>query len=316
MRRVTKWVRLFLRWGQILSGQSYYHQLQSVGKAFKPWELAGYFNDLTGKTNWLGETDEEGIPINLLADGRKVYFATTIVQKALGHWDRWLLGEGDNHKGEFLKLCYWLLARQDENGGWVLWPELGMSTASPYSAMTQGECISAFARAWELTGDSAFARSARKALELLCKPIEQGGTAAHEGQDLFLEEVPSLPRSSILNGWIFALFGLYDYWLAFKDGEALDFFQRSLETLKKHLPRYDAGYWSYYDLQGHLASPFYHDLHINQLSTLVMVYKDPEITKLRDIWIGYRNRWKNRVRAFIVKAAQKLREPGEVVIVR
>ena len=309
-------LKLFVQWVKALTGHSYYHQHQHLGKSFHPEELAGYFNDLTNKTSWSGYTDEEGIPVNLLVGGRRIYFATTVVQKALGHWDKWLLTQNGRDKEEFLKLCRWLLARQDDNGGWPVWSELGLSLPSPYSAMTQGECISAFVRAWKLTGDGAFAESARRALDLMCRPLESGGPAIIEGRSLFLEEVPTIPRSSILNGWIFALFGLYDFWVAFNDENAHELFRLSLETLKGHLYEYDAGYWSYYNAQGHLASPFYHDLHIHQLTALALIDNDRFVVEFRDRWIGYSQSWKNRVRAFSVKAMQKLREPGEAVIIR
>lgn len=316
MTRLARWPRLFVRWAKVLVGQSYYHQPQRLGKAFCPKELAGYFNDLTLKTSWAGCTDEEGVPVNVLDDGRTVYFPTTIVQKALGHWDKWLLTHDDKDREMFLKLCRWLLARQSEHGGWPVWLELGLSLPSPYSAMTQGECISALVRAWKLTGDPQFAEGARRALDLMCKPVESGGPAIVEGEWLFLEEVPTMPRSSILNGWIFAIFGLYDFCLAFEDGNAHNFFRHSFNTLKSHLHEYDAGYWSYYDVQGHLASPFYHDLHIHQLSALAMVDNDCRLIEFRDRWIAYQQAWKNRVRALGVKVIQKLREPGEVVIMR
>lgn len=316
MTRLVRWSHLFLRWAKVLAGQSYYHQPQHLGRAFHPEKLAGYFNDLMGKTRWAGHTDEEGIPVNILAGGRRVYFATTVVQKALGHWDKLVLTHGERDKEEFLKLCYWLLARQDEHGGWPVWRELGLFLASPYSAMTQGECISALVRAWKLTGNPEFAEGARQAFDLMGKPLEGGGPAIIVGESLFLEEAPTIPRSSILNGWIFALFGLYDYWLAFNHGKAQHLFRRSLNTLKRHLHQYDTGYWSYYDAQGHLASPFYHDLHIHQLSALAMVDKDWILTECRDRWIGYQRRWSSRIRALGLKAMQKLHDPGEVMIVR
>jgi len=316
MNKIALWPRLLIRWARMLLGKSYYHQPQRLGQAFRPGELAGYFNDLTAKTHWAGHTDDEGIPVNILADGRRVYFATTVVQKALGHWDKWLLTRDDTDREEFLRLCRWLLDKQDNNGGWSIWSELGLSLASPYSAMTQGEGVSAFVRAWALTGDELFLQGARRALDLMIKPIEDGGPSLHENGFLFLEESPSRPRSSILNGWIFSLFGLYDYWLALKDQEAYELFRRSLATLKKHLHQYDAGYWSYYDTQGHLASPFYHDLHIHQLSALALVDQDPLWVEYRDRWALYqRKRW-SRVKALGIKMVQKLKEPGEVVITR
>lgn len=131
-----------------------------------------------------------------------------------------------------------------------------------------------------------------------------------------MEEVPTVPRSSILNGWIFALFGLYDFWLAFKDENARGLFWHSFDTLKHHLQEYDAGYWSYYDVKGHLPSPFYHDLHIHQLTALVMIHNDTLVTEFRDRWITYQRVWRNRIKALGVKTLQKLRTPGEAVIIR
>lgn len=300
----------------MLLGRSYYHQSQGLGKTFRPKELAGYFNDLTGKTQWVGEVDEKGVPVNILADGRKVYFATTVVQKAIGHWDKWLLNGNETDKEEFLKLCYWLLQRQDAKGGWPIWQDLGMALPSPYSAMTQGECVSAFVRAWKLTGDPKFAEGAQCALGLMLTSMGEGGPSVWEGELLFLEETPSSPRSSILNGWVFALFGLYDFCLAFQDSEVEKYFERSLNTLKKQLADYDAGYWSFYDCLGHVSSPFYHDLHIHQLTALAMIDNDPIFHEYRDRWLAYRQLVVNRAKAFIVKAWQKLREPGEVVIIK
>ena len=50
------------------------------------------------------------------------------------------------------------------------------------------------------------------------------------------------------------------------------------------------------------------------LTPRILADEDPAIAKQRDQWIEYRNRWSNRRKAFITKALQKLREPGEAVI--
>ncbi|MGB9662817.1 MAG: hypothetical protein ACPL5F_12535, partial [Moorellaceae bacterium] len=66
----------------------------------------------------------------------------------------------------------------------------------------------------------------------------------------------------------------------------------------------------------HLASPFYHDLHIHQLTALAMIDDDTLIPEFRDRWMRYQQVWRNRVRAIGVKVLQKLREPEEAVIIR
>jgi len=315
-KKIVQWVRLGVKWFNMLRGKSYYHLPQGVGKKFHPGELLGYFNDLTLKCQWRGNTDDEGVPVNMLQDGRKVYFVTTVVQKALGHWDKWLLSDSEKERNEFFKLCQWLLDRQDEKGGWPVWDALGVSCVSPYSAMTQGECVSAFVRAWRLSNDIDFIEGAKVAFQLMCAPVEEGGTAIYEGSEVIFEEEPEHNRSAILNGWMFALFGAYDFWLALKDKKAKEIFQQSLRSLKRNLWRYDCGYWSYYDVKGHLASPFYHDLHISQLSALLMVEKDAIIDGYRRRWALYRKNRFNLIRAFMIKALQKLQEPEEATVVK
>lgn len=316
MTRWSRFGKLIIRWAKILMGQSYYHQPQGLGKAFIPGKLHGYFNDLTGKTLWTGETDSEGIPVNILANGRKVYFATTIAQKALGHWDNWLITDNSTDKETFLRLAKWLLSKQDDQGGWPVWADLGLSLPSPYNAMTQGQCISVFTRAYSVTKELEYVEGAYRALELMRIPVEYGGVMVEAGEDIFLEETPSKPRNTILNGWIFALFGIYDLWICLKDKEAEEMFYRSLNTLKQHLADYDTGYWSYYNIRGNLASPFYHDLHINQLKALAKIDSDPIWFNYVQRWLHYQKQYKNRGKAFVVKAIQKLRDPGEAVIIR
>lgn len=43
----------------------------------------------------------------------------------------------------------------------------------------------------------------------MLKPINHGGTSIYEGDDLLFAEYTHLPV--VLNGWIFAWWGLYDY---------------------------------------------------------------------------------------------------------
>lgn len=313
-----RWFRRFYRWAGAISGKSYYHQPQNLGKAFEPNKCLGYFNDLVSKATWIGETDSDGIPLNILLENRKkVYFATTIVQKALGHYDRWLLFNKKYDFAEFIRLCKWLVKNQDTNGGWGVWENLGVKALTKYSAMTQGEGMSAMVRAWINTYNDEFRQCAKSAFALLVLPIEEGGTSFFIEDDLFLEEVPVQPRNTILNGWIFALMGLYDYYLIFDDSRAYDFFRRSLISLENHLADYDARYWSFYDVRGRLASHIYHNLHIAQLTALNMIEPAFEnIRKYAKKWRSYQDNKFNYWHAIVVKGIQKIREAGEGMILR
>lgn len=318
MSGIYIWFKRFYRWLKVILGKSYYHQPQNLGKIFKANKCLGYFNDLVSKTTWIGETDPDRIPLStILESGKKVYFATPIVQKALGHYDSWLMLKKRKDFGEFIKLCKWLVNNQDMNGGWGVWENLGIKALTKYSAMTQGEVISAMARAWINTNNEQFYKCAKRAFDLLILPVEKGGTSYFIGDDLFLEEVAAKPRNTILNGWIFALMGLYDYYLFFKDSKAYSFFRQSLKSLEHHVSNYDSGYWSYYDIKGHLTSHIYHNLHIAQLTALNMIEpKYDNIEKYCKRWRFYQNKKFNCWYAIIVKGIQKIREPGDVTILK
>lgn len=308
----------FYRWFKIAIGKSYYHQPQNIGKLFNPNETRGYFNDLIAKAQWTGLLDQQGIPVNIvLESNRPVYFATTIVQKALGHYDRWLLYNNDDDWVEFISLCDWLVNNQDKSGGWDVWAQMKVKAAVPYNAMTQGEVISAMVRAWQHTKKSVYRDCANKALNLMLLPVDKGGTTFHENEFLYLEEVPIVPRNTILNGWIFAIIGLHDYYLSYEDSTAQSSFIKTLQTLNAHIHLFDNGYWSYYDTKGHLASHIYHNLHIAQLTALSQISPNyPQIRIHRDKWLNYQKRTTNYVRALITKGIQKIKNPGEVTLMK
>ena len=303
-------------WAKMLMGKSYYHAAPNIGKVFEPDKLQGYFKDFTGKTVWTKEVDEDGVPVNTLSNGKKLQFPTLIIQKALGHWDQWLIKKDDKDRTEFLTLCNWLLKHQEENGGWDTWQVIKEKPILKYSAMTQGQALSVLSRAWKLTNDTKYQQAAEKAVTLLLTSIKQGGVTCFEKGGVFLEEEPSQPRNTVLNGWIYALFGLYDYNLVFDDRRVKDIFEKSMDTLARHLPSYDSGYWSYYDSQKRLCSPYYHSSHISQLKALCLISDNPVFKEYQQRWTAFRNKTTNRTHAFVIKAFEKLKEPARITIVR
>lgn len=96
-----------------------------------------------------------------------------------------------------------------------------------------------------------------------------------------LQEYPTDPPAHVLNGWIFALWGLYDLSVSMPDREPFDAaFRAGIDALSARLPLYEIGRnWSRYDLFPHpvanIASPFYHRLHIELLTAMnALVHRD------------------------------------------
>ena len=106
-----------------------------------------------------------------------------------------------------------------------------------------------------------------------------------------LQEYPTDPPTHVLNGWINALWGLYD--IANAGGkladDARDAYQRGLEALAARLPLYNTGWnWSRYDLFPHaivhVTSPFYHRLHVEQLRAMHDLDPRPMFAETADRW--------------------------------
>ena len=308
------WKHRFKYWYKMFSGTSYYHQPLGMGRRFVPGQLDGYFSDMTGKADWQGGIDNDGISYIVLSNGKTVYFPVMLCQKALGHWDRWLIHGHSEDRDGFLKIAGWLKNNQDAMGGWDTWGVMGRPPQYRYSAMTQGQALSVITRAYKLMNDIAFERACKNTITLMRKPIQNGGVCIYDGQDVFLEECPGDKRDTVLNGWIFSLFGVYDYLLLFKDEQIQAFYMQTCASLTKYLHEYDAGYWSYYDNgTRHLASPFYHNLHISQLEALKKIIDHPCIGSMQDRWIRYRNNSIYKLLAIMVKGMQKLKEPDAVI---
>lgn len=313
--RARLYLDLIPHWWRMIAGRSYWHTRQGIGTQYRVGELAGYFNDLTGKTDWRGQTDLDGLPVFQTRTGVLVHFPTTLTQKALGHWDRWLSERRDSDRDDFMRIAFWLLENQDAKGGIEIWPQLGLQYASPYSAMVQGEAISVLTRAYRLSGAYRFLDSAHQACKLLLTPITEGGTSRYEA-GLVLEEYPLTTPGTVMNGWIFALYGLYDFSIVTNDPAIGNELSRTLITLADRLETFDAGYWSYYDDRGSLASPFYHHLHIAQLQALEMTFLQhaEKFNYYAQRFADQSSSRYNRARAVAVKAYQKLLSPPDIVI--
>jgi len=93
----------------------------------------------------------------------------------------------------------------------------------------------------------------------------------------WIEEYPhDVNPGMTLNGYIFSLYGIYDYYRVTKKAEALRIWELSLTTLKHYLPWFERrGRASLYCL-GHFlpVSIGYHNIHIGQMGNLYLMTGD------------------------------------------
>lgn len=254
------------------------------------------------------EVDEKGIPVSdyshkVLIRGvmGRHYNPLTVAHWALGAYDDYL-ATGDLRCRElFLRRADWLVDNQRPiQDGAVVWYHTagwGRSKRPWASAMAQGFALSGLCRAYQETGDEKYMETARRALRAMDIPVSQGGLAARDATgNVFYEEWAFLPAIHILNGHIFALFGLHDYYRATGDEHARELFEAGVDAVRQRLPDFDLGFWSRYSLdRPHLfnhwtvAAPIYQQVHIDLLRFIYKITGD-------DIFARYADRWEAQQR--------------------
>lgn len=293
------------KWFNMMIGNSVHHVNQDEGKIYSKTEIKGYYNNLTEKITRFGRKDNN-IPLTYVDTGEEIEFSIAIFQYGLAAYDLFLLSDQKDN-GAFKKMiacAEWAVKNQQADGAWVTFeyenPEY------PYSGMAQGEGISLLLRAYKETNQDSFLNSAHRAMDFLLLPIEKGGPTKYVNDKIYLYECPRDPL--ILNGWIFAIWGLMDYVKATGDIKVKNILNKTLETLEQDLSSYDLGYWSKYEDEKRIASPFYHRLHIAQLNVMYDLTGTPIYKKFADKWTKYQNNWIFSKIAFMKKAIQKVFE--------
>lgn len=290
------------KWYKMLSGNSIFHVNQGVGTCYSKTEVAGYYNDLTEKVT----KDDPNIlvPKYYIDTGEKIFFSIGIFQYGLAAYDLYLNTGEETYKKKLIACADWTVDNQQSDGSWVTFAYKNLD--HPYSSMAQGEGISMLIRAHIASEDERYITAARKAKDFMLKPIPDGGTTNYQDGDVFLYECTHEPL--ILNGWIFSLWGLYDYSKYIDDDNVKNTLTTTLNTLKKKLPEFDIGYWSKYDIEKRICSSFYHKLHIAQLKVMYDLFGDEIYKKYADTWNKYQKNFLKRNRAFCKKMIQKIFE--------
>jgi hypothetical protein len=180
-----------------------------------------------------------------------------------------------------------------------------------YSGLAQGQGISLLLRSHQETGDASYLEAAQRAFLSFTKSTSQGGvTFTDERGDLWIEEYIVAPPTHILNGFIWAMWGAHDYFLATGDAFARTVYEASVRTLLSNLPRYDLGFWSLYEFSGTwlpmLASPFYHQLHVMQLRVMHFLTGEHLFLHYAERWESYRRSRSKRARALCYKGVFKI----------
>ena len=243
-----------------------------------------YPMNFAAKTAYNAYRDRDGvIMLNYYGRLGLQYNPNAIAQQALGYYDLHLEHpDNPEHVRSFLAQSRWFLKHgRHVSDGVLLWeyrfPWEGRRflTAPWRSALAQGQAISVLLRAHRLSGDNAYLEAARRGYNAFRYTglAHEGGVVSRQNGCAWLEEVIYDPPNHILNGFVWALWGVRDYAVFTNDPHARQLYQDCLRTLEANLCRYDLGFWTCYDLIDGWpkrepvmpASIYYQELHATQM---------------------------------------------------
>ncbi len=271
------------------------------------------------KANYSGHYDKNGIPmLDYQGSIGLQYNPIAISQWGLGNYNLWHETKSTIFFEKFIKSANWLIENLEENKyGLKVWMhyfdfEYMSRLKSPwYSGLAQGQGISVLLRAFKETNNNKYKIAAKETFQSFLYNTNDGGVNYKDSDgDNWIEEYIVFPPTHILNGFIWSLWGIYDYALFFNDKKVAKQFKNYSNTIIKNLNKYDIGYWSKYEQTKKslpmIASEFYHKLHIVQLEIMYDLTGEKIFLEFNHKWKKYLNNYFFKVISFFHKAIFKV----------
>lgn len=242
--------------------------------------------------------DERGV---LLSGRARHYHPIRIAQFALHRHDLWSSTDDPGARADFLAQAAWLRDRQEPTfpaGAYrfdFAWTKYG-APAGWLSAMAQGEAISVLLRAHAMDDAGGFAAAAERAAQPFRHDAGRGGVVWRNGDEVFLEEIATDSPAHVLNGCIFALWGLWELHAANGEPWIDELAARTVATLRSWIPKFDTGWWTRYSLlrsatgMPHVATLKYHEFHIAQMRVTAKMFDEKAFESAADRWESYVDR--------------------------
>jgi len=241
--------------------------------------------------------NDEGVPMHA-PDGSNQISAVPIIQYGLCEYGYYTSTNENKHFDEAIRIADWLVINQAENGGWLynydyFHPRAEETIKGPWiCGMAQGEGVGFLSRIYHLTGVEKYKACAERALQPFEVKVEDGGVLRHFNGLPFYEEYPTPTKGTLtINGFMFCLIGLYDYYILCQSEKAKILFEQGYESLIQLLPYYDSENMSYYDLSHITNSPRkphpagkYDPIHVMLLQVLNVI--NPNV-----VLSFYANKW-------------------------
>ena len=209
--------------GRGRSQLTFWHENPELNPRAATTKLGEYYMQFSEKADYTGPFDAAGLPM-LDYHGRigLQYNPIAIAQWGLANYNRFCQTACDANLRKTLKSADWLATNLQLNskGLWVWhhhfdWEYRDTLRAPWFSGLAQGQGVSLLLRAHAQTGNEKYRQTAEQAFVSLTKPIDQGGVQFEDAdRNLWIEEYLVDPPTHILNGFIWALWGIFDFRLA------------------------------------------------------------------------------------------------------
>jgi len=209
----------------------------------------------------------------LLSSGTRVSFAgSKIVWEYYGGQGieiQWLgtFGEGNGYylsgheNANLHQLLSEVLPLATKRAGGIAWEYMFQFDGGrpPWtSGLSQGTALQVFARSWSRFKEPALLTAAQQALGIF-QTAPSNGVRVKTPAGSNYAEYTYAPSDRILNGFIQAVVGIYDYTQITQDPLGQKLFEEGDAEARAETPRYDTGAWSMYD-QFSESNLNYHEL--------------------------------------------------------
>lgn len=222
------------------------------------------------------------------------YFPNLLCGNALRNYDTYLRTDNDLFKRRFLKTADRLIELSEIHNGGAYYPhdfskivhERDTLYDPWYSGLCQGFVLCVFLRAYELTGDSVYSQQAHFAFQSMVN-----FRSSNEPWVVFIDpegyywscEYPTYDPPLVFNGFMFAIYGLYDYYFFTRSWESEIVLKAALTTIKHHIDCWrNPGGISFYSIKTRTYSEDYHDYHIRMLRRLRHISGDSFFEAMAD----------------------------------
>lgn len=306
---------------RITSGRDYFHLTEKLGNYFN--DGCSYYSDFTGKVNWKGTYIDNVPALYIPSIDKNILFPSMILQYGLGCIDMYFITRDRSFLSKVSNVYVWII-HNIEIDGYLSNRFKELDSHSNYysdnSAMTEGLALSFLVRVVQhglIQLDFVDATEMmRKIFQNMVLPLEKGGTAIYKGGDTYFCEYCRTDEYVVLNGWIFAIFGLHDYQRYFKDGASEGYLNGTLDTLEKVIINYILkDKWSYYDNKGRISSVTYQTLHIHLMDALYRLTNRIVFRNMyRDLKKG--NNYINVFKYTFLKVIDKLKDEWKYATVK